>query len=89
MTIQGPQGFWETEKYTSIDLTTDIKDLKSKGIRIYGLYGKEDGLYSSDQINKLAELIGKNNIMYLDNCSHSVFIDQQTTFIHNLKTWSK
>jgi proline iminopeptidase len=89
MTVQGPQGFWNNEKYTSIDLTPTIQKLVKKKLKIYGLYGKEDGLYSENQINSLQKLIGATNLVYLDQCSHSVYIDQQKIFIEKINTWLK
>lgn len=87
MTYPAPKGFWKNENYTSIDLTPQIKSLLSKDKHIYGLYGKEDGLYSSDQVTDLSKILGKTNVIYYENCSHNVFIDQQTSFIEKLKTW--
>jgi proline iminopeptidase len=89
MTTQAPQGFWKNEQYTTLDLTADLKALVARGVRIYGLYGKEDGLYAPAQVAKLAELIGTTHVQYFDSCSHSVFIDQQTAFIDALKSWTK
>jgi proline iminopeptidase len=70
-----------------LNLSTTLQNLKTKGIKIYGLYGKEDGLYATDQIMALQQITGDNNLKYLDNCSHSVFVDQQTEFINALKMW--
>jgi proline iminopeptidase len=89
MTLDAPLGFWKNEKYTTIDLTANIKSLQSKKVRVYGLYGKDDGLYSSEQVQKLQNLIGESNLKYLDNCSHSVFMDQQTQFLDAIKTWTR
>ncbi len=89
MTYEGPQGFWKNEKYTTLDLTTNLKDLKEKGIPLFGLYGKEDGLYSAEQIARLGEIIGVENVNYFDNCSHSVFVDQQSLFVEALNRWMK
>jgi len=90
MGYKQPQGFWKNEKYTTIDLTNDILMLKKNTeIKIYGMYGKEDGLYSVQQIDNLIGMLGKENVLYLDNCSHSVFIDQQKLFIEGLKKWIK
>ncbi len=89
MTFEAPQGFWANEKYTSIDLTNTIKNLLKMNMPIYGIYGKEDGLYSTDQIESLKKLIGSNNVKYFDACSHNVFTDQQTMFIDALKNWVK
>ena len=60
-----------------------------KKTKIYALYGKDYGLYSVDKVDQLSQIIGKNNLMYLDNCSHNVFIDQQTSFIDYLKSTLK
>jgi proline iminopeptidase len=87
MTPQPTQGFWKNEDYTSLDLSSDLAKLKAKGLPVYGLYGKEDGLYSPEQIEDLKSNIGSENVKYLDNCSHSVFIDQQSVFITWMKTW--
>jgi len=87
MTQEPTKGFWKNEHYTTLNLSTSLKNLKTKGIKIYGLYGKEDGLYSTDQTMALQQITGENNLKYLNNCSHSVFVDQQTEFISALKMW--
>lgn len=89
MTFEGPKGFWEHEQYTMMNLRQGIQDLRSKKINVYGLYGKEDGLYSVTQIEKLTQLLGEGNLMYFDNCSHNVFIDQQNEFLKAMKNWGK
>jgi proline iminopeptidase len=89
MTYKAPQGFWKNEKYTTIDLSNKIQALQKNKIQLYGLYGKDDGLYSPQQVIDLQNLIGINNLIYFDNCSHNVFIDQQLQFVEQLKTWSK
>ena len=89
MTVAAPMGIWKNEKYSTLDLFADIKKLQTNKIGIYGLYGKEDGLYSSEQVQKLQNLIGESNLKYLDNCSHSVFIDQQTQFLDAINTWAR
>ena len=89
MTIPPPSGFWKNEKYTTINLTENISHLLHKKVAIYGLYGKEDGLYSEQQVMHLQKQLGINNLQYLDNCSHSVFIDQQTKFIEAIVNWAK
>jgi proline iminopeptidase len=89
MTYKAPQGFWKNEKYTTLDLTNNLQSLQKQNIKIYGLYGKDDGLYSTQQITDLQNLIGVSNIKYFDNCSHNVFIDQQIPFIDAINTWIK
>lgn len=89
MTYQAPQAFWKNEKYTTLDLTGNIENLQKAGIKIFGLYGKDDGLYAAQQVTDLQKQIGDNNLQYLDNCSHNVFIDQQIQFIEAIKKWTK
>lgn len=87
MTFEGPKGFFDHEKYTTINLTNSIKNLLKKKIKFYGIYGKDDGLYSADQIKHLQNLIGKDKLLYLDQCSHNAFIDQQEVFLNTCSTW--
>lgn len=89
MSYEAPLGFWKNEKYTTLDLTKDLIALKEKNVRIYGLYDKEDGLYSVEQINSLRNIIGYKNLDFLDNCSHNVFIDQQAHFLAAVTKWVK
>jgi proline iminopeptidase len=89
MSYEAPKGFWKNEKYTTIDLTKNLQSLQKQNIIIYGLYGKDDGLYSTQQVTDLQSLIGSSNLIYIDNCSHNVFIDQQIQFIDAIKTWVK
>jgi len=89
MSYEAPQGFWTNEHYTTINLTNNLRALQQQKIAIYGLYGKDDGLYSAQQIEDLQHLIGKDKVEYLDNCSHSVFMDQQQTFIAAVKQFEE
>jgi len=90
MTTPAPQGFSKNEKYTTIDLSGYIKDLVNKKMKVYGLYGQEDGLYSAQQVIELNLILGSiDNLAYFDHCSHSIFMDQQDKFIDALKKWLK
>lgn len=89
MTYEAPLGFWKNEKYTTIDLTKSIKPLQNQNVKIYGLYGKDDGLYSTQQVSDLQNLIGSENLKYWDECSHNVFIDQQAHFLAAVNVWTK
>lgn len=86
MTFEGPKGFWKNEHYTTLNLSDDISKLIATKMKIIGLYGKEDGLYAPYQIEALANLIGADHVKYYDNCSHNVFIDQQTEFLKVMKS---
>ncbi len=84
-----PQVFLKNEAYTTLDLSMNILNLIDNGVKITGMYGKEDGLFSTKQINDLKKMIGDENILYFDNCSHSVFIDQQKLFIEGINKLTK
>jgi proline iminopeptidase len=87
MSYKAPMGFWKNEKYTTIDLTGNLQALQQQNVKFYGLYGKDDGLYSAQQVADLQGLIGQSNVNYYENCSHNVFIDQQTLFLNTIKAW--
>jgi proline iminopeptidase len=87
MTYQAPQGFWSNEHYTSIDLTSAVKNLVASKMPVFGLYGKDDGLYSAKQVENLQVIIGADHLKYFEDCSHNVFIDQQAKFIEACKSW--
>ncbi|MGY0426846.1 MAG: alpha/beta fold hydrolase, partial [Polaribacter sp.] len=89
MEYLAPQKFWKNEHYTTISLKENLEELKSKKVKIYAIYGKEDGLYSKEQVEELKGILGGNKVKYLKNCSHNVFIDQQKEFIELLKEWTK
>ncbi len=54
-------------------------------MKITGIYGQEDGLFSKAQIESTAKIIGKEKLFYLENCSHNPFIDQQKQFLEILR----
>lgn len=87
MTMEAPRGFLKNENYTSIDLTLSLKKILKKNTQIFGLYGKEDGLYSKEQVLKIKNILPLHHFKYMDNCSHNVFIDQQDKLITSLKQW--
>ncbi len=89
MTYEAPRGFWQNENYTTLDLKDNLKQIVKNGTPVFGLYGKDDGLFSKSQVITIENLIGENNLEYLHNSSHNLFIDQQTKFIDALKKWTK
>lgn len=89
MTYEAPQAFWKNEHYTTLDLSKTIEELLRMNVKVFGLYGKDDGLYSLKQTEILQNMLGRSNFEYIENCSHNVFIDQQTIFISKIVEWSK
>lgn len=86
---QAVETLWKNEERRNIDVTPTLKKLARKQMPLYAIYGKQDGLYSKEQIADLAQITGLSRLVYLDNCSHTCFIDQQAKFIEALKAWLK
>ncbi len=86
MTREAPAGFLKNENYTSIDLTKNLQKLVAGKMKIYGVYGKDDGLYSPEQLAQLQQILGNANVKYWEDASHNVFIDQQKSFLDFFST---
>jgi proline iminopeptidase len=84
-----PLIFYQNEKQNNIDSRPFLKKIKTAGIPIYGIYGKEDGVFSLAQIKSMKAITGEKHFAFLDNCSHYLFVDQQAAFLSNLKKWLK
>jgi len=89
MNIKAPKGFWKNEQYTIEDLTNDVTSLKKSSLPMFGIYGLEDGLFSSSELNYIEELLGKYNFHRCENASHSLYMDTQIEFIHIVDSWLK
>lgn len=79
--------FWQNEPMQNLDVTPLLRRLRQQAMPIYALYGKQDGLYSSEQIAALRSVIGEQHVQYLDQASHTVFIDQQALFLSAISHW--
>lgn len=84
-----PLLFYQNEKQNNIDSRPYLKKIKTAGVPIYAIYGKEDGIFSSAQIKSIQNITGTNHFAFLDNCSHYLFVDQQAVFLSNIKKWLK
>lgn len=84
-----PLLFYKNEKQNNIETRQSLNKIKKNGIPIYAIYGKEDGVFSSAQINSIKGIAGQNHFALLDNCSHYLFVDQQEQFLYNIKKWIK
>ncbi|MXO06492.1 alpha/beta fold hydrolase [Flavobacterium sp. HBTb2-11-1] len=84
-----PLVFYQNEKQNNIDTRPILKKIKTAEVPIYGIYGKQDGIFSSAQINSLKAITGEKRFVFLDNCSHYLFVDQQAAFLSKLKYWLK
>lgn len=88
MTQPPVKGFYEQEQYTTLKLYDKVAAIKKK-LPVYALYGSEDGLFDTVQLDKIKATVGPNNFTLVDNASHNVFIDQQDVFIGKMKVYSK
>ncbi len=89
MNITAPKGFWKNEQYTIEDLTNEVNKFKTSSLPMYGIYGIEDGLFSSLELEYIEELLGKHNFHRCENASHSVFMDTQMDFLITIDAWLK
>ncbi len=89
MTQYPPATFAKNDNYTNINLKDNISNLIKNDTKIYGIYGKEDGLYSAIQVEELQSILGEKNLVYYENCSHNSFVDQQKMFIDDINNWLK
>ena len=78
---------FKNDNYTNLDLSEEIKSLVKNGVSIFGIYGSEDGLHSTDQLNRLKELLLPNHFVLIEQSSHSVFIDQRAAFIERIEQY--
>lgn len=74
------------EKYTRLNETAYVK---ANAARIFGIYGKDDGLFTPALFESiestLVENPSANRFQLIENSSHNIFIDQQEQFINAVK----
>jgi Predicted hydrolases or acyltransferases (alpha/beta hydrolase superfamily) len=86
---QAPVLFYKNEVLNNIDTKPVLRRLKNKGVKLFAIYGRQDRIFSTSQINDMTKIVGKSNFLSIDNCSHYLFVDQQGTFIENIEKWIK
>jgi proline iminopeptidase len=86
---KAPILFYKNESLKNIDAKPQLNKVKNSKVPIYAIYGKQDGIFSAIQLNKIKQMVGKNNFSLIDNCSHYLFVDQQEQFIDCIKKWLK
>lgn len=79
-----PLRFYQNEKMVNINTKDILKKSIKNGNKIFGIYGKDDGLFSQKQISDLRAIVGADNLKLIDNCSHYPFVDQQEVFIQHV-----
>lgn len=86
MTQEPVLGLYENEHYTNLKLYDRLSAVKAQ-LPILGIFGAEDGLFDTKQLNDIKAVVGEGNFTLLENASHSVFIDQQDEFINVLQVY--
>lgn len=82
-----PELFYRNEPLKNIEVTSVLKKLSENDLDIYGIYGRQDSIFSRHQIRELVDAVGVKHFRYIDNCSHYLFVDQQRIFIKRIVKW--
>jgi proline iminopeptidase len=88
MTSNPVYGFYMNEQYTTMDLNYYVKKVIDKKIPVYGLYGKDDGLFNEKHFSMIKKTLGDANVVIVDDASHNVFLDQREEFLKQIKKWA-
>lgn len=80
--------FYKNETKNNIDTKPILKNLK-KQVKLFAIYGQEDGIFSEKQLNDMKKIVNKQNFKLIENCSHYLFVDQQQIFINTIAKWLK
>lgn len=83
-----PIKFYKNESLKNIETKSSLRKLK-KQLKVYAIYGKEDRIFGESQFKEMKKIVGENQFVLIDNCSHYLFVDQQEIFINNLVNWLK
>jgi proline iminopeptidase len=82
---KAPILFYKNESLKNIDAKPWLNKIKISKVPIYAMYGKQDGIFSSSQLNDMKKMVGEYNFRLINNCSHYLFVDQQQEFISCIK----
>lgn len=82
---QAPPLFYKNESRVNIDTRAILKGLSKKGVKLFAVYGEDDGVFSPKQVSDLRKIIGKHKFYTIANCSHYPFVDQQTEFLKRIE----
>ena len=79
------QGLHTNESYTTLDMSAVFAACIRNGVVLWGIYGVEDGLFTTQHLDMIAEVISEEHMVLIRDASHNVFIDQQQMFIDTLE----
>lgn len=78
--------FYKNETMRNIDTKSILAKLKVN-TTVFAIYGKQDGIFSTKQLQDIKNIVTPDNFALLDNCSHYLFVDQQLEFIDVIEKW--
>lgn len=81
--------FYKNESRNNIDTKSILKKIKTHNVKLFAIYGKQDGIFSAKQLNDIRNIVSDKNFKLIDNCSHYPFVDQQQIFINTIVKWLK
>lgn len=81
--------FYKNESRNNIDTKSTLKKIKAQNVKLFAIYGKQDGIFSAKQLNDVRNIVSDSNLKLIDNCSHYPFVDQQENFINAIEKWLK
>ena len=76
-------GFYEQEHYTTGNHLPLLAELV-KTVKVNGIFGEEDGLFTEASLENLEQVIGGSNMYVLYGASHAVFLDNPYDFVDAL-----
>ena len=82
---KAPLLFYKNERQVNIDTKQILSDIQKKNVKIFGIYGGQDQIFSNKQLADIRQLIGEKRFDLIDNCSHYPFVDQQQRFIYDIE----
>jgi len=85
---KAPLLFYKNETLRNID-TKNILTKRKAETSICAIYGKQDSIFSSKQLQDIKNIVTADNFVLLENCSHYLFVDQQSAFIDMMVKWIK
>lgn len=82
---QAPLLFYKNESRVNIDTRPILKGLSKKGVKLFAVYGEDDGIFSPKQVLNLKNIVGEHQFHTIQNCSHYPFVDQQSEFLKRIE----
>lgn len=86
---QAPTLFYNNERQVNIDIRQILKSIQKMDIKLFGIYGRQDRIFSGRQLDDIRHLIGTKRFALINNCAHYPFVDQQPAFITDVLKFMK